>query len=314
MRKIFISTDGRLRSGWALLLFLAALAAASAALGGVVWLLYRGGLRMDGGVLGNPALIPSSVARLLATLAATWAGCAAVRQLAIDAGLADKRWLSRLGVGAAIGAVAISASVGLAWALGFEHLAGPINSAGKLVGAAFVQLAVIAPASAAEEIGLRGFVFQQLARGMGGLLRAARPSTDAGAAERFGTVMAIVITGVFFGLAHARNPNISDEAVLNIILVGVWFGVLVARTRSLWLPIGLHISWNWCQGFVWGEPISGIPTGTSLMQRWASGDTRWTGGAFGPEASLFTAFVLVAMLLVTLVWRPSARQAPAADT
>jgi hypothetical protein len=57
------------------------------------------------------------------------------------------------------------------------------------------------------------------------------------------------------------------------------------RTRQLWLSIGLHFSWNFFLGPIFGFPVSGI-TSFTLLQVEISGPDLFTGGAFGPEAGL----------------------------
>jgi len=76
------------------------------------------------------------------------------------------------------------------------------------------------------------------------------------------------------------------------------------RYRSLWIPIGFHFAWNTTMGAVLGLPISGarIP---GLLRAEVSGPEPWTGGRFGPEASVaLAAFVLVAASFY--VWRVAA--------
>ena len=41
-------------------------------------------------------------------------------------------------------------------------------------------------------------------------------------------------------------------------LAGIWLAVAYLRTRSLWLPFGLHWAWNWTQASLLGLPVSGI--------------------------------------------------------
>jgi uncharacterized protein len=57
------------------------------------------------------------------------------------------------------------------------------------------------------------------------------------------------------------------------------------RTRRLWLPIGLHIGWNFFEGPVFGFAVSGMGSFTLIRQA-AAGRQVFTGGAFGPEAGL----------------------------
>ena len=60
-----------------------------------------------------------------------------------------------------------------------------------------------------------------------------------------------------FQLAHGTNPNVSVLGLVNIALVGILFAYMFDATKSLWLPIGYHITWNYFQGNVFGFAVSG---------------------------------------------------------
>ena len=46
-------------------------------------------------------------------------------------------------------------------------------------------------------------------------------------------------------------------ASLGIALAAVLLGLAYLRTRSLALPIGIHLGWNWFQGNILGFGVSG---------------------------------------------------------
>ncbi len=96
---------------------------------------------------------------------------------------------------------------------------------------------------------------------------------------------AVLLSSAVFGVAHIINPNASWVAVANITLAGIFFAFAYWRTQSLWLPIGLHIGWNFLLGVVFGFPVSGITT-YRLANPEIIGPQAWTGGSFGPEAGL----------------------------
>jgi membrane protease YdiL (CAAX protease family) len=49
----------------------------------------------------------------------------------------------------------------------------------------------------------------------------------------------------FFGVAHALNPGATFSSTIGIALqAGVMLGLAYSLTRRLWLPIGIHIGWN----------------------------------------------------------------------
>lgn len=95
----------------------------------------------------------------------------------------------------------------------------------------------------------------------------------------------VIISSAVFGALHLGNPNATWASVAGIFFAGVFLGYAYIRTRQLWLPIGLHIGWNFFEGPIFGFPVSGLDT-FRLTNISVSGPVLWTGGAFGPEAGL----------------------------
>jgi len=105
----------------------------------------------------------------------------------------------------------------------------------------------------------------------------------------------LIISATIFGLLHILNPNANWISTLGIVFAGIFLGFGYVRTRNLWLPIGLHIGWNFSEGVIFGFPVSGW-TGFQITNNTFTGPLLWTGGSFGPEAGLI---VLPALLLGT---------------
>jgi hypothetical protein len=96
---------------------------------------------------------------------------------------------------------------------------------------------------------------------------------------------AVMISSAVFGWLHFANPNATWEGAVGVFLAGVFLAYGYLRTRQLWLPIGLHIGWNFFEGLVFGFPVSGtVPY--RLIHTTVNGPVLWTGGVFGPEAGL----------------------------
>ena len=112
--------------------------------------------------------------------------------------------------------------------------------------------------------------------------------------ESLGSVAALAISAGLFGFAHAFNPG---ATVLSSIAIALEAGVLLAAafltTGRLWLPIGMHVAWNFTEGGVFGANISGSAA-KGLLSSQCTGANLLTGGSFGPEASLVAVVVCLA--------------------
>lgn len=107
-----------------------------------------------------------------------------------------------------------------------------------------------------------------------------------------------ILSSSIFGFLHLGNPNASWISTVNIIVAGLFLGLGYLLTGELAIPIGIHMTWNFFQGNVFGFPVSGNAPGASFIAIQQSGAEIVTGGAFGPEAGIIG---LVAMLLGALL-------------
>ena len=120
--------------------------------------------------------------------------------------------------------------------------------------------------------------------------------------EWAGTVVALTVSAVLFGGLHLLNPGATVWGALAIAAeAGVMLGAAYAVTRSLWLPIGLHLGWNFAESGIFGTTVSGSDgTAGGLLRGAAHGPAIISGGDFGPEASIFAILVCVAAAVVLL--------------
>lgn len=105
----------------------------------------------------------------------------------------------------------------------------------------------------------------------------------------FGPWAAFLISAALFGALHLANPNASAFAAVCIALeAGILLGAFYALTGRIWVSVGLHASWNFTQGYVFGAAVSGTDFGAAIARSTAKAQfPAWlTGGPFGPEASL----------------------------
>ncbi len=112
----------------------------------------------------------------------------------------------------------------------------------------------------------------------------------------FSTWTAIILSSILFGLIHAPNENFSYLGLISIALSGLLMGWLFVRTGTLWAPTGLHFSWNFFQGVIFGYPTSGINTYEVLANQY-TGPQWLSGGDFGFEGSIFAVLLLTAVFI-----------------
>jgi len=121
--------------------------------------------------------------------------------------------------------------------------------------------------------------------------------------EKLGSYISLLISAIIFGAAHLLNPDSSVISSICIGIVGFMFGASYIYSRSLWLPIAIHFSWNFVQSGIFGAITSGNEKTSSLFSTKISGAEFITGGAFGPEgtiqATLF--WLLVSIVFMVLI-------------
>ena len=111
-----------------------------------------------------------------------------------------------------------------------------------------------------------------------------------------------VVSAVIFSVAHGANPNVSILGLVNIALVGILFAYMFDATKSLWLPIGYHITWNYFQGSVFGFAVSGIAPNGIYSVKIATGRDWLTGGAFGLEGGILATALILAGFIATKLY------------
>lgn len=113
--------------------------------------------------------------------------------------------------------------------------------------------------------------------------------------------IAVTITAVLFGLAHAGNPNATTVSIISNALGGVMYAIAFIESDSIWLPFGLHFAWNFFQGPVFGFPVSGMNFGGIVEQSFEAGQNIISGGSYGPEGGIvgisFRIVIIVMLLL-----------------
>lgn len=118
-------------------------------------------------------------------------------------------------------------------------------------------------------------------------------------------LIAWLFSCVFFGVFHMGNANATLFSTLNIMLAGVALGLGFVFTGRMAIPIGIHITWNFFQGNVFGFPISGntvFMESASFIKIEQLGSDLITGGAFGPEGGALGTLTLLLGIALSLIW------------
>lgn len=215
------------------------------------------------------------IAMLLVERLTTGKGPAAI-------GFSPRRALPDLVVGVVFGAALFSLVVGeLAFAGFYRVVAAHVSwSLGLAV------LLLVAGA-ALEEMLFRGVIFRLIQ-------------------EWAGTWIALAVSAVLFGLAHAANPGATWVSSIAIAIeAGILLGAAFVVTRDLWLPIGLHFAWNFAEGPLYGSQVSGHVFLKSALDARVAGPAIFTGGSFGPEAGLFAIVTCLIAGLALLAYAAS---------
>jgi uncharacterized protein len=291
IKNIFINPiESRLRAGWRIALFIGAFAAVTKAVFFILIPFFTAT-----GIVRSQLLF--SFITYMIVFVVTWGMCMWIdrRPLkAVGLGL-HERTLIELAQGVALGTVMMTVIFIVTLALGLSefHLK-PLTAADVMHMTSFA-VAEFAVVAWGEELLFRGYMFQTLAEGTN-------------------RITAVGAFAVFFAVVHMANPNVTVFSLVNIALAGVWLSAAYFKTRGLWLPIGLHFSWNFFQSHVFSFPVSGIQMSDSQLGVLRDNGPAWiTGGSFGPEGGAIATVVLVAGTL--LVWyHPSFRMSARAWT
>lgn len=146
----------------------------------------------------------------------------------------------------------------------------------------FFNLIVFAGVAFTEEITFRGYMQYQLGRRS--------------------RLCGVVVSALIFAAAHLVNSKYEILSLVYLILGGLMFALWRLVTDSIWLPVGVHLAWNWVECCVFGLLQSG-------EKHWLFMDykkeTLLNGGESG--SGLIQIFVLI-VTLALLIWYDRKKQ------
>ena len=304
MRPFFDEVTGRLRAPWRLLLqylaYTVTVPLLVNLLAGAFLLAGTGAGSSSTSALAGSPLLPviGGVAGLGGALLSVWlAGRFLDRRPFADFGfhLSVGWWLDLL-FGMALGALLMTTVFLVQSGLGWVTVTGSFES---LVPGAPFRLAVLVPATLFvcvgfyEELVFRGYQLRNAAEGLN--------SSSLG--PRGAVVLAWALSSAFFGYLHAANPSATILSTANVALAGLMLGCGYVLTGELAIPIGLHVTWNFFQGTVFGFPVSGLRIGgATFLSIEQGGPDLWTGGPFGPEGGLLAPAAMALGIVLTALW------------
>lgn len=129
-----------------------------------------------------------------------------------------------------------------------------------------------------EEFAFRGYTLYTLAQGVG-------------------YWPAAILLALYFGFEHSHNPGESLAGEAGVALIALLFAFTLRRTGTLWLAVGWHAAFDFGETFLYSVPDSGAVFPGHLSNASLHGPDWLTGGATGPEGSVFS-FAVMAVLAV----------------
>ena len=183
-------------------------------------------------------------------------------------------WVKELCVGLGIGGIMMVSVGGAEALLGLARFARNTLPARAELAYGSCWFLILLITATNEELVFRGYPFQKLV-------------------ESLGPPGAVAVSSACFGLAHLGNSHHTWISTLNTMLVGIPLSIAYLRTRSLWMPVGMHFTWNYVQGFVFGLPVSGYTLSPSVLNAQVHGAAWLTGSGYGPEGGLLCTIAVV---------------------
>ena len=189
-------------------------------------------------------------------------------------------------LGVCIGTVWLGISLLALWIMGWVSLRPPFAISWPILIWTALALAFNA---LTQEVLVRGYIYQAIQ-------------------SQTNFIWAIVVSAALFMALHAGAFKGAWLPAFNVFVAGVLFGVAYHVTGNLWLPIGIHVTWNFLLGPALGLTVSGRDQLNCGWQALAiGGPALWTGGPFGVEGglavTLSTAIGTAAIFLLSLCGR-----------
>ncbi len=287
MHEIFFDFHGRLRSGWRFTVFLFSF-----------FLLSLPAQILTIAVVGRQEqktmllVVASSAVSSAISIGLGWIYGKAFENVPIKALgiLPTKGWMRHFCFGCLLGFLTLTTAVLISFAFGGLRLESNQNLQLQMFWTITTLFGVFFIAALSEETLFRGYMLQTFCRSN---------------LAWFG----ILSSSVLFASAHNMNPNASWLSFLNTFIAGIWLCIAYLKTRNLWFPLGIHISWNWFQGCFFGINVSGFDefSANSIFKVIEKGNPLIGGGDYGIEGGIAcTASLIISTFAVHFLPTPKA--------
>jgi membrane protease YdiL (CAAX protease family) len=283
MAKVFLGRDG-LRSGWSLLLYLCIAAAILTAFNLLHHLQHHKTPLLWGFLIGEcvsliAALVPAVI---MARIEKRPFGAYGLPR---QGAFGKPFW-----IGALWGIVALTVLMLIMRAAGAFYFGSLALHGVRILKFAAFWAVMFTLVGLFEEFLLRGYTQFTLGRGIGFWPTA-------------------ILLSFAFGAIHLHNDGESYVGAAGAAVIGLFFCLTLRRTGNLWFAVGLHMSWDWGETFLYSVPNSGLAAPGHLLNPSFQGSIWLTGGSVGPEASVFVFVVMGLMwLLFHLIYPPTKQQ------
>jgi hypothetical protein len=188
---------------------------------------------------------------------------------------ARAEWLT----GAAIGwALAVAAVLPMALARSLDVHLWTAPRAFLLLALGLLTLALITLVNA---LALYGYAFQRL--------------IDATGPVR-ATLILVLLMAIHAALTPSPDGTPDGSRILVVMLTTLLFSLCWLRTHALWLLWGLNFAWAASTAVLFGLPLAGDNSFSSIVDTRAAGPHWLTGGDYGPAAAAFSILILLAAL------------------
>lgn len=311
LRRVFVGKDG-LRAGWSLLIFIAMLAVLMVSAHFIAVKVHP--------VNPKSAKTPSEISvtfglvneaiPFLFVLLVSWIMSKIERRPNSVYGLGGTRKVPHFFAGLAWGVSCLSLLVFTLWRTGLLVVDRRLLFGSEALRYGLIWLLGFLMVGLLEEYLTRGYLQYTLTRGLAGIYQSVFKTRHS---HFLGFWTAAVFFSILFGLGHSGNPGESPIGLLSAGLAALVFCFSLWRTGSLWWAIGFHASWDWAQSFLYGVADSGLMVQHHLLATHSVGKPILSGGATGPEGSIFILPIMALICVIILLTLPQVQQRPASQ-